>query len=69
MIDKNLPRFKEMNYSGKGTNYLAVDKLTGEGKTFYHSSRKRQNGKMGTHETNELFLPRRERLQSGFNFS
>jgi hypothetical protein len=40
-----------MNYSGKGTNYLAVNKLTGE-EDLYYSSRERQNGKMVPMKTN-----------------
>jgi hypothetical protein len=49
-----------MNYSGKGTNYLAVNKLTGED-LFY---RRRQNGKMV-----EGYSFKRGFIKHGFNFS
>jgi tetratricopeptide (TPR) repeat protein len=41
---------KEMNYSGKGTNYLAVNKLTGEEDLFTTAAERDRMVKMGTHE-------------------
>jgi hypothetical protein len=60
---------KKNELFGKGTNYLAVNKLTG-GKIFYYSSRKRQNGKMGTHEKpSRGYSFKRGEIKNGFNFS
>ena len=41
---------KAMNYSGKGTNYLAVNKLTSEEDTFATTQERDRMVKMGTHE-------------------
>jgi tetratricopeptide (TPR) repeat protein len=41
---------KRLNYSGKGTNYLAVNKLTGEEDLFTTAPERDRMVKMGTHE-------------------
>ncbi|PKH69041.1 hypothetical protein CXF59_01885 [Flavobacterium sp. ALD4] len=41
---------KQMNYSGKGANYLAVNKLTGEEDLFATVAERDRMVKMGTHE-------------------
>lgn len=41
---------KTLNYSGKGTNYLAVNKLTGEEDLFTTAQERDRMVKMGTHE-------------------
>jgi hypothetical protein len=33
-MQKNSKIYQELNYSGKGTNYLAVNKLTERGRSF-----------------------------------
>jgi hypothetical protein len=55
---KIYPRRNEL--FGKGTNYLAVNKLTGE--DFYYSSRKRQNGKMVPMKNNSRLFLQEERF-------
>jgi tetratricopeptide (TPR) repeat protein len=41
---------KQMNYSGKGANYLAINKLTGEEDLFTTVAERDRMVKMGTHE-------------------
>jgi tetratricopeptide (TPR) repeat protein len=47
---KTYQELKKMNYSGKGTNYLAVNKLTGEEDLFTTVAERDRMVKMGTHE-------------------
>jgi tetratricopeptide (TPR) repeat protein len=48
---KAYEELKKMNYSGKGTNYLAVNKLSGEEDLFTTVAERDKMVKMGTHET------------------
>jgi hypothetical protein len=50
---------KKLNYSGKGTNYYAVNKITGEEDLFANVNERDQRVKLGTHEK-----PRAEKLLS-----
>lgn len=47
---KMYEELKRLNYSGKGTNYLAVNKLTGEEDLFTTAQERDRMVKMGTHE-------------------
>ncbi|HEY4617437.1 MAG TPA: tetratricopeptide repeat protein [Flavobacterium sp.] len=47
---KMYEELKKLNYSGKGTNYLAVNKLTGEEDLFTTAQERDRMVKMGTHE-------------------
>ncbi len=50
---------KKINYSGKGTNYLAVSKITGEENAYATAAERDRAVKLGTHEK-----PRTEILES-----
>jgi tetratricopeptide (TPR) repeat protein len=50
---------KKLNYSGKGINYYAVNKITGEEDLFANVNERDQRVKLGTHEK-----PRAEKLLS-----
>jgi hypothetical protein len=47
---------KKLNYSGKGTNFYAVNKINGEEQFFPTAKERDQMVKLGTHEKPWLFM-------------